>query len=353
MHHLHVIKRYFLCGSGDFFSHFLDVSKKELSKPISKIEKDKLKAALDVCVGDVKVEDSLLCTLEKYNLLQQLELVHGVSSGSIPNIPTENPIDNLFGFELFSLDYAAKWPLTLVLSRKALTKYQLLFRHIFHLKRVQQILQDTWLSQQSVKEYRIGDALSSTFALRQRMIYFLQNLIYYVGCEVIEPQWHVMLKAMEKARSIDDVLTIHQTFLDDCLKGVLLTNQELLKTLSKLTSTCTIFADQMARYSATTAETPDSASVNTPSVGMTSADRAYARATRIELETRQMLTVSTSRDYIRIINRFRNTFDGEMETFINKLEQTAQTEANSYLKNLLTRLNFNSMFSFGSGLLSY
>lgn len=44
----------------------------------------------------------------------------------------------LKGMEAFALDYEVKWPLSIVVSRKELTKYQLVFRHLFfcnHVKR--------------------------------------------------------------------------------------------------------------------------------------------------------------------------------------------------------------------------
>jgi cobalt-zinc-cadmium efflux system membrane fusion protein len=32
--------------------------------------------------------------------------------------------------EAFTLDYRVKWPLTLIISKKAINKYQLIFRHL-------------------------------------------------------------------------------------------------------------------------------------------------------------------------------------------------------------------------------
>lgn len=40
------------------------------------------------------------------------------------------------------------WPLSLVVSRRALTKYQLIFRHLFHFKHVERQLCMTWQAHQ-------------------------------------------------------------------------------------------------------------------------------------------------------------------------------------------------------------
>ncbi len=43
---------------------------------------------------------------------------------------------------------------------------------------------------------------ASAFALRQRMLNFVQNLQYYMMFEVIEPSWHVFENNMETVCTI-------------------------------------------------------------------------------------------------------------------------------------------------------
>ncbi|OCT72067.1 hypothetical protein XELAEV_180350434mg, partial [Xenopus laevis] len=45
------------------------------------------------------------------------------------------------------------------------------------------------------------------------------------------------------ASNIDDVLSHHTSFLDNCLKDCMLTNPELLKIFSKLMSVCVMFTN--------------------------------------------------------------------------------------------------------------
>lgn len=65
--------------------------------------------------------------------------------------------------------------------------------------------------------------------------------------EVVEPNWHIMAEKLSGASTIDDVLGIHDGFLDTCLKECMLTNPSSLKTISKLLSVCTIFSNSMKR----------------------------------------------------------------------------------------------------------
>ncbi|CAN0584414.1 unnamed protein product, partial [Ectocarpus sp. 12 AP-2014] len=60
----------------------------------------------------------------------------------------------LRGVEGLMMSFTVGWPVSLVLSKKSLTKYQLLFRHLFFAKHVQRLLsKDSWREHQ-VKEWR-------------------------------------------------------------------------------------------------------------------------------------------------------------------------------------------------------
>lgn len=50
---------------------------------------------------------------------------------------------------------------------------------------------------------------------------------------------------LQQASNIDDVLSHHTSFLDNCLKDCMLTNPELLKIFSKLMSVCVMFTNCM------------------------------------------------------------------------------------------------------------
>lgn len=136
--------------------------------------------------------------------------------------------------EAFTLDYKVKWPLTLILSRKTLTKYQLIFRHLLYCKYVEKNLETAWLHHQSTKELNVQRMLKQTYCLRHRMLQFCKNYIYYMVVEVLEPNFHKFKENLKKIKTIDDILVLHNNFLDECLKECLLTDQHLFKIITKL-----------------------------------------------------------------------------------------------------------------------
>ncbi len=166
------------------------------------------------------------------------------------------------------------FPLSLILSRHSIANYQLMFRHLFFAKHVERRLVGTWLDHQVIKEYQsLRKDLGRTYFLRQRMLHFSQNFVYYILFEVIEPNW-LWLKGKlsrggntcedttgdgkdvttteDEPRTVDDVLRRHNEFVQKTLSECLLSNRNLIRILTKLMTTCLLFTDQMKLFMETT-----------------------------------------------------------------------------------------------------
>lgn len=150
----------------------------------------------------------------------------------------------LLAIEALALDYSAKFPLSLVFSRNALLRYQLLFRFLLHLTHVEQALGSMWVEQKSGPWWRAGRALPAgmggtdgDFAawrrrvcvLRARMLAFVQQIRAFAAHEVLEPNWIKLEEKLKKCRTVDALLHDHVDFLDTCLKECMLTHAKLLR----------------------------------------------------------------------------------------------------------------------------
>ncbi|KAH9541682.1 hypothetical protein CY35_14G078000 [Sphagnum magellanicum] len=223
MGRLRSVKHYFFVDQGDFLVHFMDTARDELAKRPSAMSMEKLQSLLElalrtsVAASDPYHED-LTCNIERSNLLTQLQNISQNGAGPAHyNSQRADSTDasslqgmasgSITGLETFTLDYKVRWPLSLVISRKALTKYQLIFRHLFHCKHVERQLCATWQLHQ-----------------------------------VLEPNWHVMHGQLQSAKSIDEVMQHHDAFLDKCLKQCMLFWPQILKKVDKLKSICLHYA---------------------------------------------------------------------------------------------------------------
>jgi gamma-tubulin complex component 2 len=84
--------------------------------------------------------------------------------------------------------------------------------------------------------------------LTQRMLNFLQNYLYYVTNEVIEPHWDKLNLHMDGARSVDELIDFHDAFLESSMKGSMLFSPKILKRLERLRAAAVRFARDIARF---------------------------------------------------------------------------------------------------------
>ena len=374
---LRSIKHYFLMDQGDFFVHFMDVAGSKLLQKADDIALPRLQAILEMCLrsryANDPFQDDLTCDLVPYTLIQHVDAIHETAASGKPASPVTGmpspgmsvispgapgtASTNLVGTDAFTLDIRVRYPLSIVLSRQALTKYQLIFRHLFFCKHVERQLCSTWLSHQATKELDLRSTLGPDYCLRQRMLHFLQNFEYYMMFEVLEPRWHEFESRLRNVRSVDDLMRYHSEFLDTCLRECLLTHQSLLKQLAKLMTTCLLFAEQVERFADSIhvdEESMKAAAIAPTSIKLKLADRASKertanmelRRTRRRVQSEHIRRVVSQPSYRNMITRSQRTFDKILRTFMTSLmSKAAQGEFHSHLSNLCTRLDYNSYYT--------
>ena len=146
------LKHYFLLDRGDFIVQFMDMAEDEMRKNIDDIVPSRLENLMELALrtstarNDPFNED-LRVHLFSYDLITQLFQVLRITESVKENDVELEPIDmNLSGLEAFSFDYTVQWPLSLVINRMVLTRYQMLFRHLFYSKYVERQLSAIWTS---------------------------------------------------------------------------------------------------------------------------------------------------------------------------------------------------------------
>ena len=265
---LRVTKQYFLLEHGDFFVNFLDCAEEELLKDVTLISPTRIQHWIDssrqdqsdfYTKGAAAIIDGLKCRLSTLGLADCLDKLRAVTGGIDTNDSYDGTFDNnkseLTGLDAFYLDLAnVPFPISTVLSSTNIASYQLLFRHLFYVKYVERRMVSVWTDHQMMKELKsLRSPMGTTYLLRQRMLHLLQNLIYYMMYEVIEPNWLTMEKAIcaptsRSEQTVDDILRHHAHFLQHTMEACLLTNHKVVHAVSKLLKTCLLFSEQMKRF---------------------------------------------------------------------------------------------------------
>lgn len=247
------LKHYYFLDRSDYFSHFTDLAAAELKKPAKQVNGSRLQSLLELSLRqpgsitasdpykeDVKVEMNEMALMK---WLMKVINVSGIGEDGTDLMadetrsgPSEVPEKELNGYSALQLDYVVPFPLSLVISRKTVLRYQLIFRYLVSLRQLEGSLATTWQdhSQLAVWKHRSRNPQVEAWkrrvwTLRARMLIFVQQLLYFCTNEVVEPNWNTLQEKLDKVKTVDELMQDHLDYLDSCLKECMLTNSKLLK----------------------------------------------------------------------------------------------------------------------------
>ncbi|CAD6260374.1 unnamed protein product [Miscanthus lutarioriparius] len=332
---LRSLKRYLLLDQGDFLVHFMDIAREELTKKPEEISAEKLQSLLDIALRSTAAasdpsHEELICCVERSSLLKKLATLKDLDCAYPADKLAAADVDqsmqlSITGLETFCLSNKVQWPLSLVISRKALTKYQLIFRLLFHCKHVSRQLCAAWQIQQVFRSVKIlGTPILRSSILCRSMLKFVNSLLHYLTFEVLEPNWHLMHDRLQTARSIDEVIQIHDFFLQKCLKECLLLSPELLVKVEKLKGLCLQYATSIQLLM--------------PSIDVTNSEntsksvKSRSRINKSQDRDQQLKLASENVVMSESILKFEAAFNSELQSLAPTLSNSSHAEP--YLTHL-------------------
>ena len=284
---LRSLKHYFFLDRAEFFLYFMELSNSELKKPHKSVNTGKLQSLLDLVMrqpGSIAAADpfkeDVTVKMNEVGLTQWLMKIVSVQGIDQDNpdammetyqtpapAATSDDGKEINGFEALELDYSVPFPLSLVISRKTVLRYQLLFRYTLALRHLESMLVDCWSEHTKTQSWihkssdrKIEIWKRRAWTLRARMLVFVQQMLFFATAEVIEPNWKKLMVKVDESqssesespgqasrpgktkRTVDELMQDHLDMLDSCMKDLGLTQGKLLKIHSKLMMGCTLFA---------------------------------------------------------------------------------------------------------------
>ena len=224
-------------------------------------------------------------------------------------------------------------------------KYKLLFRQLLRLKFIEKLLYNAFILQQDFKELNIQSKLKDSFFLRDCMINFIQNLIYYLFNEIIEPNYIQLIKNLENAKSMEDVINYHDKFLDNCMnEGLIIDN--LKGKLNDILSCCYYYCHIILQY--------------TKNIKMKSQELMQEIITKKNSEYRNEFIrkkiknkeknyslnqafLAVEETFRKLLDKLTNGYNNRLKTFLDTIKQINENHKTK-LANLLIKIDYNDYY---------
>ena len=365
-------KKYYLMEAGDFYNDFIELNLDLLNKGLNKIkeeniykkdenffklpmikeEEQKNMKIFKYVITNMTVED-----LKKYysnyhkilksnenditKITSQLEKIDRI----INRKKSEEPKENVKVVECVEIEPEILWPLNLIFSKKNIMKYKLLFRQLIRLKFIEKLLYNTFIIQQDYKELNIQTKLKDSFFLRDCMINFIKNLIYYLFNEVIEPNYIKLIKNLENAKSMEEVINYHEKFLDTCLnEGLIIDN--LKGKLNDILNCCYYYCHLIYQYNGNIRMKSQEIISDIISKRNDEYKNEYMRKTAKNKEKNNSLKqafLKLENSYRNFLAKLKNGYNNRLKSFLETIKKINDNHKTN-LANLLIKIDYTNYY---------
>ncbi|MGH0161965.1 UNVERIFIED_CONTAM: hypothetical protein FKN15_041790 [Acipenser sinensis] len=184
--------------------------------------------------------------VEEADLLGQLKAAgsrEGVTPPRDPS-PREAPPS---GWAALGLAYKVQWPLHILFTPAVLEKYNVMFRYLLSVRRVQSELQHCWALQMQRKHLKSNLSDAIKWRLRNHMAFLVDNLQYYLQVDVLESQFSQLLLQINSTRDFESIRLAHDHFLSNLLAQSFILLKPVFHCLNEILELCHSFCSLVSQ----------------------------------------------------------------------------------------------------------
>jgi len=211
---LSVLRRYVLFEKGDFSMNLMDLLWEGLNRPAGSLFRHNLVGVLEAAVRATKSARDVDWILTNMD-------VRLLTGGSKDN--------NVSGWDVFALDYRVAFPIDCILDAASMQEYSKLSRHIWSLKRLEFILNRSWLNIRNASvvsskatRQELRKDLRRFELLQGEMSAFVRQALS-LTFEGLQKEWAVLMRdleacccgagSVEMGVDLDEVIRAHHSFI--------------------------------------------------------------------------------------------------------------------------------------------
>ncbi|XP_017712947.1 gamma-tubulin complex component 4 isoform X9 [Rhinopithecus roxellana] len=216
---LKIIKDFYLLGRGELFQAFIDTAQHMLKTPPTAVTEHDVNVAFQQSAHKVLLDDDNLLpllhlTIEYHGKEHKADATQAREGPSRETSPREAPAS---GWAALGLSYKVQWPLHILFTPAVLEKYNVVFKYLLSVRRVQAELQHCWALQMQRKHLKSNQTDAIKWRLRNHMAFLVDNLQYYLQVDVLESQFSQLLHQINSTRDFESIRLAHDHFLSNLL----------------------------------------------------------------------------------------------------------------------------------------
>jgi len=342
LNHLRALKDYLMLIKGDFIDMLMDSIGPSLNKPASSLYRHNLTASLETAIrGSNSQYDDM-------DVLKRLDArILDYQEGDL-------------GWDSFTLEYRVDEPVNTVLDGNAMLGYQVIFNHLWKIKRVELALGASWekllsagnMLRRSRKTFFDEENLSKisheSLGNLNEQIHFIKQMQGFINLEVIEYSWNDLCqffasnKEKKNQIDLDELIQSHKAYLNALLSKVLLRSSSKKGNSDQLAVEVRTNLDHMLGFAVAS---DDLAQYITDQLALADMSRQPKQrpSTPSSTATAPQRIPSTSLTLTNITRRTTTqyaNFQQSTQLIISRLEK----HSNLVVRDLSTRLNFNTFY---------
>uniref|UniRef100_A0A8C7K4I8 Gamma-tubulin complex component n=1 Tax=Oncorhynchus kisutch TaxID=8019 RepID=A0A8C7K4I8_ONCKI len=245
-----IIKDFYLLGRGELYQVFIDHAQHMLKTPPTAVTEHDVNVAFQQAAHKVLLDDDNLLPLLHLTIDYQgkeSKDATGTREGATPpqeSSPREVPPT---GWAALGLAYKVQWPLHILFTPAVLEKYNVIFRYLLSVRRVQSELQHCWALQMQRKHLKSNQTDAVKWRLRNHMAFLVDNLQYYLQVDVLESQFSQLLQQINSTRDFESIRLAHDHFLSNLLAQSFILLKPVFHCLNEILELCHNFCSLVSQ----------------------------------------------------------------------------------------------------------
>ncbi|XP_003969790.2 gamma-tubulin complex component 4 [Takifugu rubripes] len=247
---LKIIKDFYLLGRGELYQVFIDLAQHMLKTPPTAVTEHDVNVAFQQAAHKVLLDDDNLLPLLHLTIDYQgkdCKEATGPRDGATPPQDTSPREVPPTGWAALGLTYKVQWPLHILFTPAVLEKYNVVFRYLLSVRRVQSQLQHCWALQMQRKHLKSTQMDAVKWRLRNHMAFLIDNLQYYLQVDVLESQFSQLLQQINSTRDFESIRLAHDHFLSNLLAQSFILLKPVFHCLNEILELCQSFCSMVSQ----------------------------------------------------------------------------------------------------------